>query len=428
MALVGKLLKYNRLRQQKKQEEVCSGICSVSYYSKIENNKIEPTDEVFDQLLARLNMTRAELHQVDRRDMKKRLLEWHHAMTAEEWKRAEQLEARIEERLEFFDDERIHLLYRLFLLRKAAAYWNRQNVLEMIAELELFPLQNIPEDIYFYFHKVNAAAYAFLEHYEQSKASIRKAASAAEDLILPEAEVLDFYVMVGRVSIQTGEFTTALHYTKKALRVFDRHYDLLQSGRARVMAAQSYRGMEWMDSAEKEIEQASKISMQLREQHLESLVLQEKGELMAVRGRSMDAVQMFQQSYSRRAGGARLVTIKAILREFESMEQHQDILSWVAHGFETLTAVKKTRELTPEEERYEITFIYYLHKYEKHRSYRFEEILHEKVIPFFRDRKDWLELAFYLREAAIRSWEKQQYNQYSKLMEEALDALWQRVR
>lgn len=43
---IGKQVFYKRLQQKMTQEELCQGICSVSYLSKIENGKIEASEEI----------------------------------------------------------------------------------------------------------------------------------------------------------------------------------------------------------------------------------------------------------------------------------------------------------------------------------------------------------------------------------------------
>lgn len=55
--LVGSLLKYSRIKQGKTLEEVCEGICVLSYLSKIENGKVEANDEIIEDLCHRLGIS-----------------------------------------------------------------------------------------------------------------------------------------------------------------------------------------------------------------------------------------------------------------------------------------------------------------------------------------------------------------------------------
>ena len=50
-AFVGTLIRRERLRKNLSQEGLCKGICVVSYLSKIEQGKADPSDEVAALLL-----------------------------------------------------------------------------------------------------------------------------------------------------------------------------------------------------------------------------------------------------------------------------------------------------------------------------------------------------------------------------------------
>lgn len=61
------------------QEELCQGICSVSYLSKIENGKIEASEEILQLLCARLEIAVTDLRDVEE-DVKVKLDEWLNAL------------------------------------------------------------------------------------------------------------------------------------------------------------------------------------------------------------------------------------------------------------------------------------------------------------------------------------------------------------
>lgn len=62
---IGKQVFYKRLQQKMTQEELCQGICSVSYLSKIENGKIEASEEILQLLCARLEIAVTDLRDVE---------------------------------------------------------------------------------------------------------------------------------------------------------------------------------------------------------------------------------------------------------------------------------------------------------------------------------------------------------------------------
>ena len=54
---IGKIICARRIEKNWNQEELSRGICAVSYLSKIEKGKAEPSEEIVKQLLERLGIT-----------------------------------------------------------------------------------------------------------------------------------------------------------------------------------------------------------------------------------------------------------------------------------------------------------------------------------------------------------------------------------
>ena len=51
--MVGYLIRSNRVKQKMSQEQLCKGVCAVSYLSKIEAGTAEPNEEILKQLFER---------------------------------------------------------------------------------------------------------------------------------------------------------------------------------------------------------------------------------------------------------------------------------------------------------------------------------------------------------------------------------------
>lgn len=62
---LGQKLKFLRNKQKSKQQEIVEGICSVSYYSKIENGNVVPNEEILQLLARRFGISVQELVQTD---------------------------------------------------------------------------------------------------------------------------------------------------------------------------------------------------------------------------------------------------------------------------------------------------------------------------------------------------------------------------
>ncbi|NLB91017.1 MAG: helix-turn-helix transcriptional regulator, partial [Clostridiales bacterium] len=54
--MLGSVIKYERLKQNMKQEVLCKNICSVSYMSKIESDTALPSEEITVLLFRKLGI------------------------------------------------------------------------------------------------------------------------------------------------------------------------------------------------------------------------------------------------------------------------------------------------------------------------------------------------------------------------------------
>lgn len=118
---IGKQVFYKRLQQKMTQEELCQGICSVSYLSKIENGKIEASEEILQLLCARLEIAVTDLRDVEE-EVKEKLDEWLNALVHLDKGQVEriysELQAEMQHVLDFEIINYYNLLYTRYLIMK----------------------------------------------------------------------------------------------------------------------------------------------------------------------------------------------------------------------------------------------------------------------------------------------------------------------
>ncbi len=90
------LIRYERLKRNWSQEGLCDGICAVSYLSKIEQGKAEPSEEILSALMKRLDL---EWYGGEEADEARILLdELQEAHFSLDWSQQERLKERLNER------------------------------------------------------------------------------------------------------------------------------------------------------------------------------------------------------------------------------------------------------------------------------------------------------------------------------------------
>ncbi|ABS20867.1 tetratricopeptide repeat protein [Bacillus cytotoxicus] len=118
---IGKQVFYKRLQQKMTQEELCQGICSVSYLSKIENGKIEASEEILQLLCTRLEIAVSDLRDVEE-EVKDKLDEWLNALVHLDKPQVERIYKELQEEMnQVLDFEIINyykLLYTRYLIMK----------------------------------------------------------------------------------------------------------------------------------------------------------------------------------------------------------------------------------------------------------------------------------------------------------------------
>ncbi|QKS70556.1 helix-turn-helix transcriptional regulator [Paenalkalicoccus suaedae] len=388
-------MKYNRIKQRKKQDEVSHGICSVSYYSKIENNKINPADDVIDQLLQRLNLSRSDIDNLDYGEMKEKLHKWHYAIMSDNIRDAEKQKLEIRDELDFFQSQDLRILFLLFSSRLAILTDNGRSAKNNFLEARELLQKDSSQEVEFYYNKISVCYYMYLEDYQQAREQACTAIELTESLVLPDYELSDLLMKAAISTLETGAYTLAIDFATKALKSYDRSYRLENSGRCRVILANAYCQLKNYERASLELDLAESIASQIKSQKLKAQVLQMKGDLSSKQGAKMDAIQFYQLSYRLRTGRARLVTIESILKEFELMDAAQDILSWVEHGKETLEKLQSTRELINYEKKYEKIFLFYETYYGGYDTAKTVDVILNEILPFFISISHWTTVSHY---------------------------------
>ena len=111
---IGKQVFYKRLQQKMTQEELCQGICSVSYLSKIENGKIEASEEILQLLCTRLEIAVTDLRDVEE-DVKGKLDEWLNALVHLDKQQVERIYEELQGEMKHVLDFEIINYYKLLL-------------------------------------------------------------------------------------------------------------------------------------------------------------------------------------------------------------------------------------------------------------------------------------------------------------------------
>lgn len=113
---IGRIIYYHRRKQNKTQEQLCQGICSVTHLSKIENNVKDANPKTLQLLCERLNISTEEENR--KSDQVSRLLEtFFDSMERLQKDSAQQLYKVLEKQKDYIQCTEMIYLYELYRLR-----------------------------------------------------------------------------------------------------------------------------------------------------------------------------------------------------------------------------------------------------------------------------------------------------------------------
>lgn len=220
--MFGNLIKYERLNQNLKQTVLAKGICTPSYLSKIENNQIDPNEEILEMLLNKL-----KINVTSKEDLSKRYEEVYNDVVLS-FKEA------------IINKNSSTFISSLDTYKNFALKIKNQDLYIMI-QLMMFRLSLMNDDIKFngenlkLIHKHFSKREAFIfnvcegiENYQNNDSrgalkSFRKSEELLAGLNISEWELADFKYMYALVSFSTFNTFQAKELLSYSLSYFRNH-------------------------------------------------------------------------------------------------------------------------------------------------------------------------------------------------------------
>ncbi|QHS24065.1 tetratricopeptide repeat protein [Virgibacillus sp. MSP4-1] len=216
----GKLIKYHRTRKKMTQKELATGICSVSYLSKIENETIEPSEDVLQLLGDRLHISLDM--QEDNEDIEERILNWNDLIKNKNYEKAHEEYNNLQKIYHGTNNRSIKYLFLTIEFGYLLTFENDNRIVaahyKQLREMkELFPpLTN------YYFHKLESLYF----YNRNDLINALEALKEAEE-VYPAVNVTDstLYYNLAIFYNRTDQLYKSLHYAFKSLRETQANFD-----------------------------------------------------------------------------------------------------------------------------------------------------------------------------------------------------------
>ncbi|WP_281974445.1 helix-turn-helix domain-containing protein [Halobacillus litoralis] len=209
----GSLIKQHRKFKNMTLEDLASGICSVSYLSKIEHNTINASDEIYRLLGERLKIKLTDINQDFDEQMYQDLLDWHEAAQMRDFPLMRELYEKCQ--LAFEDNKNINLvnLFKIIEARHLMTFEKKPIQQEILKKLN-DTFHDASNEFQFFYYKTVGVHHLFSSNLREALHHFLEAKRIMGLLPLDDAEV-PFHLALAYS--KTRSFVESTHYAFLAL-------------------------------------------------------------------------------------------------------------------------------------------------------------------------------------------------------------------
>ncbi|MEQ6376835.1 helix-turn-helix domain-containing protein [Bacillaceae bacterium S4-13-56] len=366
-------LKFHRLKKGISQEEVCEGICSVSYYSKIENGQTVPSEEILSLLMERLHVS-INIH--DRsEEAKERLNSWYKQNIINFNSTSEDSHLELKEVMsDVFDP----FLHNLFILYEFHYYLTKENYIkanELKEELE--NLKDIFNEVSLYFyHKFNGIFYYSYGDFHRSTQYFETAEVISKGGQIEHWEKADLCFHMARSYLNVYKVNKTFEYVNLALELYYEDMNYKRTAECQFILGVCYLRSGDLEKAEASFSLSEKAANVLGLRSLLKSISFYRGKFYTTKGDSEKALKFLLNGYEDVSGSRySLNTVLQLVQELTKSNQWDDVKKWVDKGFSLIDDPSRLQD-----------YIHHFTTYQKLSSGDFQEFklyVTMKTIPFF---------------------------------------------
>lgn len=335
MSNIGLIIKQSRLEMNIKQVNLAKGICSVSYLSKVENNKLFPSDNILFELLKKLKLTlnnvNAEAEKEISEDFKTK---YKNAIIY----RNKDL---IRYEITSYNAKKIYLLNDEYsnniLLMLIRMYIVTEGFKEVEILIEHVKLNQ--DELTSYQKCILNIDLALLSYYKDDYKNavkyIEKAIYYEQFIVLEKWELADLYNITSICYLITNNNHSSIEFSVKSLNLYR---DLLFFNRSidgYITAGIAYKRNKKYKDAEEYFKSAHLLIEDRGLEEFEGIIFQNLGALYAIQNDSKRSIDYYIKSLkSNKNNEGYLTTIFSIVKEYSKLKSKDDVLKWCKIGSE----------------------------------------------------------------------------------------------
>ncbi|MFC0187227.1 helix-turn-helix domain-containing protein [Fictibacillus aquaticus] len=369
----GEKIKYYREKNNLTQKELTDGICSIPYLSKVENNLLQPSDEILELLCNRLNLKYEELTpSLSTEAIVNSLKEWYEEIKFRNKDNSDHIYQQMQENMIGIQDIEILALFHVMSSRHfmlTNEFERAQSHLET-ASTYLHYISGETKSYYYYFlglyEYLNGSYDKALEYYLKVQGAVNE----------PE-----YYYQLALIYTKLNKISMAITSTEKALVEFNKNILFYKVIDCYILLAVNYNRIHECETAKSYLQLALRGSKSLKDaDYFKKVIYHNLGFVAQTEKKSDEAVDYFLQSiHESPEMQGRELTIYLLAKELLNMGKWEECGTWIHKGMSLLTEKNSTYYLLRELQ-------YQVETEDDTEGYK--AFIETEALPHFLDKKD----------------------------------------
>ena len=286
---IGSYIKLQRVQQGMTQDELARGIVSMSYLSKIENQRAEASPDVISLLCTRLGI---EIDNEKDITIKDKCEEWYSMLF--EVNDKEEIRKRYEELNEMLKsvNSNNYIMFEIHKVRYFLVMGEFDNALEQINSLN--EISNTFDNLHLYYW------YKFKGNYNTSSGDFKQAIKMyqlAEEKLkqtdIGDEEAADLYYVISITNSKIRNTLESIDYAERAIEIFQIEYNFIRCAQCHIVLGICYRRLKMYDQAIKNYNLAKHLGGLEQNNQIIQLANVNLGYLHSSKGDSHSAIHYY---------------------------------------------------------------------------------------------------------------------------------------
>ncbi|MUK88426.1 helix-turn-helix domain-containing protein [Ornithinibacillus sp. L9] len=385
---IGSFIKLQRVKQGMTQEELADGIVSMSYLSKIENQRTEASPEVISMLCTRLGI---ELDSDKDITIKEKCENWFNMLfEVNDKKEITETYNELSELLALVRSDSL-MMFEIHKIRYFLILGEYDNALEQINKLN--EVSGSFDSLHlFYWYKFKGNYSSLNSEFAQAMRMYKHAEDKLNQIKLDEEQVADLQYTMAVTHSKLRNTLESIEYANKAIDLFQKEYNFIRCAQCHIVLGISYRRIKMYDKAIKHYNLARHLGELNKSKQVIQLTNQNLGYLYSSVGDSKEAIKHFIEVVEdeKLEINERLLGLTNLIKEYYKIQNFDQ-------ATKELERAKHLLQLSTDNVNHRL-YEYIIHTFsyaisEQHEQ--FTSLVMEEFLPYLQKRKDYGNLIVY---------------------------------